>query len=62
MYYCLCVVRRMYMFEPKSDAPIVLPAASKVALLACVLLIVLIGIYQGPFVSLATGVLATLWF
>ena len=62
MYYYLCVVKRMYMFEPTSDEPIKLASPAKVALLACVLLIVVIGIFQGPFVDMATSVLATLGF
>ena len=52
----------MYMFEPTSDEPVKLPAPAKIAMVACVLLVVLIGIYQGPFVRMATSVLATLGF
>jgi NADH-quinone oxidoreductase subunit N len=62
MYYYLCVVKRMYMFEPTSDEPVLLPAPARIAMLACVLLVVLIGIFQGPFVRMATSVLATLGF
>ena len=40
---------------------LVLPSAAKIAMLACVLL-VLIGIYQGPSVRMATSVMATLGF
>ena len=52
----------MYMWEPTSDEPIVLPSAAKIAMLACVVLVVVIGVYQGPFVKMATDVLATLGF
>jgi NADH-quinone oxidoreductase subunit N len=61
MYYYLCVVKRMYMMEPPEDAePITLTAPVKVALLACVLMILIVGIVQGPFVEMARGVLATI--
>ena len=62
MYYYLCVIKRMYMFEPTTDAPIKLPSPTKVAMLACVVLIVVIGIFQGPFVAMAKSVVATLGF
>ena len=62
MYYYLCVIKRMYMFEPTSDAPIRMSSPVRVAMLACILLVVVIGIYQGPFVKMATSVLATLGF
>ena len=62
MYYYLCVIKRMYMMEPVSDEPIHLPSAPKIAMLACIVLVVVIGIYQGPFVKMATSVLATLGF
>ena len=48
MYYYLCVVKRMYMFEPTTDAPVILPSAAKIAMLATSVL--------------ATSVLATLGF
>ena len=60
MYYYLCVIKRMYMFEATDDTPIVMPSAMKVALLASVILIVIIGIYQGPFVRMANSVMLTL--
>ena len=60
MYYYLCVIKRMYMFKATDDTPIVMPSAMKVALLACVILIVIIGVYQGPFVTMANSVMLTL--
>ncbi len=62
MYYYLCVIKRMYMFEPTTDAPIKMASPAKVAMLACVVLVVVIGIYQGPFLSMAHSVMATLGF
>jgi len=62
MYYYLLVIKRMYMMEPVSDEPIHLPSAPKIAMLACIALVVVIGIFQGPFVKMATGVMATLGF
>ncbi len=60
MYYYLCVVKRMYMMEPTDDRPIPVGAPAKVAILACAVLCVVIGIFQGPFVKMATSVLAAL--
>jgi NADH-quinone oxidoreductase subunit N len=60
MYYYLCVVKRMYMMEPVSEEPIVMTSPVRVALLVSVLMILVIGIFQGPFVRLANSVLATL--
>jgi NADH-quinone oxidoreductase subunit N len=60
MYYYLCVVKRMYMMEPTSDEPISMASPVKIALLACVVMIVVIGIFQGPFVTMAKSVTDTL--
>ncbi len=38
-------------FEPTSDEPVKLPAPARIAMLACV---VLVGIFHGPFVKMAT--------
>ena len=51
-----------YLMEPTNDEPIHLPSAPKIAMLACIVLVVVIGVFQGPFVEMATGVLATLGF
>ena len=53
---------RIAMFEPTTDDPIRMASPAKVAMLACIVLVVVIGIYQGPFVRMATSVLATLGF
>ena len=60
MYYYLCVVKRMYIFEGKDDTPITLTTPVKAALLACVVMILVIGIFQGPFVEMAHKALAAI--
>lgn len=61
MYYYLLVVKRMYIFEPKESAPITVGGPVKAVLFASVLMIMVIGIFQGPFVDMAHSVIATLW-
>ena len=39
MYYYLLVIKRMYMMEPVSDEPIHLRSAPKIAMLACIVLV-----------------------
>ena len=56
MYYYLCVIKRMYVSEPTSDEPIVVPGAMKAALLVCIVLIFVIGIVQGPFMEMTESV------
>ena len=61
MYYYLLVIKRMYMFEPAEGAmetPIAFGGLVKGVLLTCVILIIVIGIFQGPFVDMATKALA----
>jgi NADH-quinone oxidoreductase subunit N len=61
MYYYLGVVKRMYMREPPENAaPILIGAPVRIALMACMILVVIIGIFQGPFVKMATAVMATI--
>jgi len=62
MYYYLLVIKRIYIFEPAEgteSTPIAFGGPMKAALLVCVILIIVIGIFQGPFVEMATGALAT---
>jgi NADH-quinone oxidoreductase subunit N len=56
MYYYLCVIKAMYVHEPKSEEPVTLALPLKVALIACVVLIMVIGIFQGPFVDATMSV------
>lgn len=62
MYYYLLVVKRMYIYEPEEGAasPIHVGGMVKAALFACVIMIFVIGIFQGPFVKMAHAVLATM--
>ncbi len=62
LYYYLCVVKRFYIFEPREgeDGPIPMSLPVKVALVGCVILILVIGIFQGPFVDMANHALAAL--
>jgi NADH-quinone oxidoreductase subunit N len=60
MYYYLCVVKRMYIHEAEDEEPITIGGPVKVALLASVIMILVIGIFQGPFVSMAHTALAAL--
>jgi NADH-quinone oxidoreductase subunit N len=63
MYYYLLVVKRMYIFEASEEqaaTKIEFPGYMKAALLVCVIMIFVIGIFQGPFVEMATNVLATM--
>ena len=62
MYYYLCVIKRIFMREPEDDTPIPVTAPVKIALITCVIMILVIGIFQGPFVAMAKSVVATLGF
>ena len=61
MYYYLLVVKRMYIFEPTegNEGAITVGGPVKAALFACVIMVLVIGIFQGPFVTMARSVLAT---
>jgi len=52
LYYYLMVVRRMYLLAPEATSPITLDRLSRVALLALTAGILLIGIFQDPFLRL----------
>jgi NADH-quinone oxidoreductase subunit N len=55
LYYYLCVVKRIYMHEPGPDAPasIAVPAPMRAVLWTCLIGMFVLGIFMGPFVSLA---------
>ena len=61
MYYYLCVIKKMYVSEPTSDEPILIPQGLKVALLVCVLAIMVIGVVQGPFLDMAMAATESLF-
>ncbi|MEN8149355.1 MAG: NADH-quinone oxidoreductase subunit N [Planctomycetota bacterium] len=62
MYYYLLVIKQMYIAEPTEEAqatPIAFGGLVKGVLIACVVLIIVIGVFQGPVVEMASEVLAT---
>jgi len=52
-YYYLMVAKRIYVDAPHSASPIVVPAGIQLLLCAAILGIILIGIFQGPFLDAA---------
>jgi NADH-quinone oxidoreductase subunit N len=61
LYYYLIVARKMYIDPPESEAPVSVPGALGVAIAVCVLGVVGIGVYPGPWLALVTRVAATLF-
>jgi NADH-quinone oxidoreductase subunit N len=55
LYYYLCVVKRLYMHEPRPDAPaaIAIPASMKAVLWTCLAGMFVLGVFMRPFVALA---------
>lgn len=53
LYYYLSVIKRMYLWEPKDDRPLLIPPAMRVVLYACILGILIVGIYPAPFIDIA---------
>jgi NADH-quinone oxidoreductase subunit N len=54
LYYYLCVVKRMYIHEPKDPSPVRVPGSTAFLLYSLTAILVLLGVFPGPFVSLAT--------
>ena len=54
LYYYLCVVKRMYIHEPKDPTPLAIPAGTRFLLYSLTGILLVLGIYAGPFVTLAT--------
>ena len=61
LYYYLLVARRMYIEAPERRGPVPIPAALGVAIAACVLGVVGMGLYPGPWVDMAMRVASTLF-
>ena len=55
LYYYLGVIRRVYVSPPHDPSPIPVSLATKVAIGVALLGTILLGIYQGPFVTQAQG-------
>jgi NADH-quinone oxidoreductase subunit N len=53
VFYYLSVVKVMYMADPTDDAPILVPAGAKAALLITMLITVFLGVYPQPLSQLA---------
>ena len=52
LYYYLKIVKVMYVDKPASDSPYRVSFDQKVMQYFCILGIILLGVYQGPFVRL----------
>ena len=61
LYYYLLVARRMYIEAPERKEPVVIPGALALAIAGCVLGVVGMGLYPGPWVDMAMRVASTLF-
>jgi NADH-quinone oxidoreductase subunit N len=61
LYYYLLVARRMYIEAPQRGGPVPVPALLGVAIGVCVLGVVVMGLYPGPWVTVTQRVAATLF-
>jgi NADH-quinone oxidoreductase subunit N len=60
LYYYLLVARRMYIDAPTQGTPVPIPGLLGAAIAICILGVVGMGIYPGPWVALTTQIAATL--
>ena len=61
LYYYLLVARRMYIEAPTRSEPVPIPRLLGVAIIACLLGVVGMGVYPAPWVTLAQRVASTLF-
>ena len=61
LYYYLLVARRMYIEAPARNEPVPIPGLLGIGIIACVLGVVGIGVYPGPWVAAAQRVAASLF-
>jgi NADH-quinone oxidoreductase subunit N len=61
LYYYLIVARRMYIEAPTRQEPVPLPGLLGTAIAVCALGVVGVGVYPGPWVSMAQRVASTLF-
>jgi NADH-quinone oxidoreductase subunit N len=54
LYYYLCIVKRMYIHEPKDPTPLAVPPGTRFLLYSLTAILLLLGLFPGPFVTLAT--------
>jgi NADH-quinone oxidoreductase subunit N len=60
LYYYAKIIRQMYLVPAPSDKPVVIPAAHALALALCVLGMLVLGPFAGPFIGAAQAAAATL--
>ncbi|HWP28197.1 MAG TPA: NADH-quinone oxidoreductase subunit N [Chloroflexota bacterium] len=60
LYYYARIIRQMYLVPPTSDKPVAIPAAHALALALCVVGMLVLGPFAGPFIGLAQTAAATL--
>jgi NADH-quinone oxidoreductase subunit N len=60
LYYYARIIRQMYLVPAASDKPVVIPAAHALALAICVLGMLVLGPFAGPFIGAAQAAAATL--
>lgn len=60
IYYYIVVIRVMLMGEAVDPSPIKIPASLKIVMVACIIMIIVMGIYPGPITSWTTSVASTL--
>lgn len=61
LYYYLLVARRMYIEAPERPQPVQVPGLLGVAIAVCVIGVVGMGLYPGPWVTLVQRVASTLF-
>jgi NADH-quinone oxidoreductase subunit N len=61
LYYYLLVARRMYIEAPERRDPVAVPALLGAAITVCLIGVVGIGVYPGPWVNAAMRIAATLF-
>jgi NADH-quinone oxidoreductase subunit N len=61
LYYYLLVARRMYIEAPTKGDPVPIPGLLGAAIVLCLIGVVGIGVYPGPWVALTMRVAATLF-
>ena len=60
LYYYARIIRQMYLVPAPSNKPIAIPAAHALALAVCVLGMLVLGPFAGPFIGAAQAAAATL--
>lgn len=60
LYYYLCVLKRAYIFEPKSITRITPHQPARLVILVCVALVIILGVVQRPFVRSSDGAASAL--